>query len=190
MIKIEGKVEQVLIAPNPEDLKSEACQQATVSFSGFEGDRHAGLTMLSGGRTPYYQRGTEIRNSRQVSIVSLEELIDISNNMNLPHILPEWLGANLCVSGIPRLSQLPPGTRLFFENGVTLVVEGENKPCLLAGKSIEEQFPERGKIGSFFPKAGKNLRGLVAWVEKPGSIQAAEKFTAQIEDQLIYSLPD
>ncbi len=190
MIEIEGKVEQVLIAPDPENLKSEACQQATVSFNGFEGDRHAGLTLQSGGRTPYYPRGTEIRNSRQVSIVSIEELIDISDAMNLPRILPEWLGANLCVSGIPRLTQVPPGTRLFFENGVTLVVEGENKPCLLAGKSIEEQYPDRGKLAQFFPKAAKGLRGLVAWVEKPGIIYTAEKFTAHIDNQVVYTLPD
>ncbi|MCE1255173.1 MAG: MOSC domain-containing protein [Anaerolineae bacterium] len=189
-MNIEGKVEQVLIAPDPERLESEACPLVEVSFSGFNGDRHSGLTMRSGGRTPYYERGTEIRNSRQVSIVSIEELIQISDAMNLPRILPEWLGANLCLSGIPRLSQLPPATRLFFESGVTLVVEGENKPCTLAGKAIEEQFPDRDKLAQLFPKAGIGLRGLVAWVEKPGFLRPGEKLTLKIPAQVVYSLPE
>jgi MOSC domain-containing protein YiiM len=188
MLTLEGKVESALIAPNAESLESEAHNEVQVTFAGFEGDRHAGLTMRSGGRTPHYPRGTEIRNSRQVSIVSLEELITIATEMNLPRLLPEWLGANLCLSGIPGLTRLPTGTHLFFAQGAVLVVEGENRPCSLAGKSIEAQFPGQSGLAEGFKKAGMGLRGLVAWVEKPGLIRPGDSFSAHVPDQIIYQI--
>jgi MOSC domain-containing protein YiiM len=182
-------VESVLIAFKADEMESETVAEAQVSFAGFEGDRHTGLTMRSGGRTPHYPRGTEIRNSRQVSIVSLEELITIAAELNLPRLQPGWLGANLCLSGIPLLTRLPAGTRLFFAQGVTLVVEGENKPCTTAGKTIQAQFPGVNGLAERFPKAGIGLRGLVAWVEKPGIIRPGDHFTAQIPEIQPYSLP-
>ena len=189
MLTLQGKVESVLIAPNVDELISEPRSEVQVSFAGFEGDRHVGMTMRSNSRTPHYPRGTEIRNSRQVSIVSLEELITIAGDMNLPRLLPEWLGANLCLSGIPHLTQLPGGTHLFFPGGAVLVVEGENKPCTLAGKTIGAQFPELDGVAQSFPKMGMGLRGLVAWVEKPGIIRPGERLNAQVPEIKPYSLP-
>ena len=67
---------------------------------------------------------------------------------------------------------LPAGTLLFFENGVTLKVDAQNGPCQIAGRSIAEHAGDgrrcRGSL--LFPKVAKRLRGLVAWVEKPGTI--------------------
>jgi MOSC domain-containing protein YiiM len=190
MLTLEGKVESVMVAPQVDSMESETRTEVQVSFAGFEGDRHAGLTMRSGGRTPHYPRGTEIRNSRQVSIVSLEELMAIAAEMNLPRLLPEWLGANLCLSGIPRLTHLPTGTHLFFSGGAVLVVEGENRPCSSAGKIIEAHSPGHEGAAERFPKAGMGQRGVVAWVEKPGTIRPGESFSAQIPEQVIYSLPE
>ena len=190
MITLQGKVEQILIAPNPDALESETRTEVQVSFAGFEGDRHSGLTMRSNSRTPHYARGTEIRNTRQVSIVSMEELASIAEALSLPHILPEWLGANLCLSGIARLSQLPPMTRLFFEDGVVLALEGGNKPCTTAGKVIQARNPERTDLAGLFPNAGLGLRGVVAWVEKPGRIRAGEALTVQVPDQTPYVLAE
>ena len=180
MVKMTGKVEKVFIAPEVDSLVSQARPKVEVNFEGIQGDRHAGLTMLSNSRTPYYPRGTRIRNSRQVSIVSVEELALIAERMGLEKILPEWLGANLLISGIPQMTQLASGLRLFFENGVTLVNDGENKPCLSAGKSIEEQSGIQNNLAQAFPKKGMGLRGLVAWVEKPGLILPNETITIQL----------
>ena len=58
--------------------------EVEVTFEGFAGDRHAGLTMASGSRTPQYPRGTEIRNSRQVSCVSQEDLDAVAGALGLP----------------------------------------------------------------------------------------------------------
>jgi hypothetical protein len=189
MLKLEGKVESTLVAPHADFMESIAQTEAEVSFAGFVGDRHAGLTMPSNSRTPHYPRGTEIRNFRQVSIVSLEELINVATEMNLPHLLPEWLGANLCLSGIPRLTRLPAGTRLFFPGGAVLVVEGENRPCSLAGKTIQAHFPDTSGVAEQFPKAGMGQRGVVAWVEKPGTIRAGDRFNAHIPEYEPYTLP-
>jgi hypothetical protein len=190
MQTIQGKVESVLIAPQSDVLDSEARSEIKITFEGCEGDRHAGMTMPSGSRTPYYTRGTAIRNSRQISIVSCEELVKTAEIMKLPRLLPEWLGANLCLSGIPDLSHLPVGTRLFFDQGVTLVVEAENKPCSLAGKSIEANFPDQIGLGATYPKAGMGLRGIVAWVEKPGLIRPGETVKIKPPAPVTYTWPE
>jgi hypothetical protein len=58
--------------PHAGYLEKEHVSEARVTMEGFEGDRHAGMTMLANGHTPMYRRGTVIRNSRQVSLVSVE----------------------------------------------------------------------------------------------------------------------
>ncbi|MCI0693409.1 hypothetical protein L0337_15565 [candidate division KSB1 bacterium] len=50
------------------------------------------MTRLSDARTPQYPRGTEIRNDRQVFIVSAEELAQIATAMKLPEILKQLAG--------------------------------------------------------------------------------------------------
>ncbi len=184
-----GQVARVMVAPDPDSLRSRALPQVRVTFAGFEGDRHAGLTMRSGGRTPHYPRGMEIRNTRQISLVSVEELDGIAAALNIPELLPEWLGANLLLRGIPRLSFLPPGTRLFFPQDAVLVVEGENHPCTTAGQSIQAAYPAIPKLASAFPKAGLHRRGLVGWVERPGVIAAGDSVRVHVPPQRLYAVP-
>jgi len=107
--------------------------------------------------------------------------------MGIPQLLPEWLGANLLLSGIPALSFLPPGSRLIFAGGVVLAVEGENRPCTIAGATIQAQFPDVPDLTTAFPKAGLHKRGLVGWVEHPGVIVAGEGVQAQLREQVMYS---
>lgn len=179
---IAGKVVQVLIAPDPETMRAIVQESVTVTFEGFVGDRHAGLTMLSGGRQPHYPRRTEIRNTRQVSIVSVEELATVATTLGVEKVTPEALGANLLIAGIPRLTQLPPGTRLFFPGEAVLVVEAENGPCTLAGAEVQADHPTVPGLTSEFPKAAHKLRGLVAWVERPGSIAVGDEVKVLVPD--------
>jgi hypothetical protein len=108
--------------------------------------------------------------------------------MALPEIRPEWIGANLLLDGVPRLSMLPAGTLLFFKGGVTLKVDGQNAPCRDAGRAIAEGAGmadiDAGTL--LFPKAAKRLRGLVAWVEKPGVIIMGEEVSVRVPEQWIY----
>jgi len=171
----KGKVLKVYVGRDKDSLLTTSQPEVQVNFAGFEGDRHAGLTMLSGGRTPFYPRGTEIRNLRQVSILSEEELNAVAAAMDLPELKPEWIGANLLVSGIPDLTELPLMTRLFFSNGVVLMAGGENKPCTTAGSMIQKMVPEKPGLSPLFCAVALRRRGITAWVERPGMIRQGDE---------------
>ena len=185
--KLLARVEGVFVAPG-DDFVTRATDELTLDFEGVKGDFHAGYTRRSGGREPWYARGTEMRNERQVSIVAPDELALIAAAMGIGRIKPEWIGANLLLSGVPRLSMLPAGTMLFFKGGVTLKIDAQNVPCRLAGRSVADHalMPDREAGALLFPKAAKRLRGLVAWVEKPGRITAGEDVSVRIPEQWIY----
>jgi hypothetical protein len=160
--------------------------QVQVTFAGFDGDQHAGLTRRSDGRTPFYPRGTLIRNERQVTIVSSIELAQTATLMGIPEIRPEWIGANVLIDGIPHLTLLPSRTRLFFASGTVLLVNGENSPCTVAGKAIEQQVGRLG-LADEFPKAAVHRRGITATVERPGMIHVGDIVTAEVYEQTPYS---
>lgn len=170
---MHGTIECVLITPDPSSLRSTALTSISLTFEGIEGDVHFGITRKADGRTPWYERGTLIRNDRQVSLVSFEELAQVSARMGVNQIKPEWLGANLLVKGIPDLSQLPWKSRIVCSGGVVLSGLRENKPCIGPGKLIADEYhqPELAKL---FPTAAIHLRGLVAIIEKPGEISPGD----------------
>jgi hypothetical protein len=166
---ITGRVERVFVARESETLVSARVARATAAFGGFEGDKHAGWTRRADARVPWYPRGTIIRNERQVSIVSSEELARIALALGVSEVRAEWLGANLELSGVAALTLLAPRTRLVFSSGAVLTVEGENMPCRGPGRAIQRALGIRG-IEARFPKAALGLRGVVATVELPGEI--------------------
>lgn len=163
-----------------------------LTYGGVKGDRHEGLTRKSNSREPWYPRGTDMRNEQQVSIVSVEELAEISSDMGIGRIDPGWIGANLVFEGIPSLTFLPPRTLLMFDGGVTLRVDGYRGPCRISGGSIAKHIgvdagePKDSQVAFDFVKAAQMKRGLVAWVEREGSIKPGESFTARIWEQWIY----
>lgn len=174
--EIPGRVEGVYVGIDPSTLVSTAQSEVQVTLEGFVGDAHSGYTLLSGSRTPYYPRGTEIRNSRQVTILALEEMTEVAAELGVPVVRPEWLGANLLVSGLPQLTLMRPGLRIFFENGPTLVIEGENLPCKGPGKVLQDQYPDAPEMINRFRKAALHRRGVVAWVERAGTICPGDPF--------------
>ncbi|MER8975361.1 MULTISPECIES: MOSC domain-containing protein [unclassified Mesorhizobium] len=169
-------------------FETRAVDTLQLGFDGIDGDFHAGTTRRSGGREPWYPRGTEMRNERQLSIVAADELAIVAERMGIAEIKPEWIGANLLIEGLPRLSMLPSGTLLFFKGGATVKVDAQNGPCRFAGRSVAENAGmadhEAGAL--LFPKSAKRLRGLVAWVEKPGTIAAGEEISVRVPEQWIY----
>lgn len=185
--RLAGRVAGLLIAAG-KSFETQAVETLFLGFEGIPGDVHAGLTRRSGGREPWYGRGTEMRNERQLSIVAADELAVVAARMGVAQILPEWVGANLVVEGVPRLTMLPAGTRLFFEGGATVKIDGENRPCRQAGKLVAERAGmgdiEAGAL--LFAKLAKRLRGLVAWVEKPGTITTGQALSVHLPEQWIY----
>jgi MOSC domain-containing protein YiiM len=185
-VTLEGRVLRVMVARDSHSLVSTVTPQATVTFEGVEGDKHAGFTRAADGRTPHYPRGTRIRNDRQVSLLAEEELRTIAAALQLPVVEPEWLGANVLVSGLPQFTRLPPATRLFFANGVVLAVSEENLPCTGPGKILQQHYPQVAGLAARFPTAALHQRGVVAVVEKPGVIQVNETVAAHVPEQALY----
>lgn len=185
--KLLGTVSETLVAAF-DHFETRPTEALDLGFEGIAGDFHAGTTRRSGGREPWYGRGTEMRNERQVSIVASDELGLIAAGMKLAEVKPDWIGANLVIDGVPRLSMLPAGTLMFFAGGVTLKVDGQNHPCRLAGRAVAEnaRMADHEAGALMFPKAAKRLRGLVAWVEKPGRIARGEAVSVRIPEQWIY----
>lgn len=183
--KLSGRVAGLYATPDS-DFPTAAVDHLDLTFAGIAGDRHEGMTRASGAREPWYERGTEMRNERQLTLLAPDELDEIADCMDLPEVKPEWIGGNILLDGIPRLSMLPAGTLLMFEGGVTLAVQGQNAPCRIAGGSIARHFPDRDGLDLLFPKVARRLRGLVAWVEKPGTLMPDERVTARIPEQWIY----
>lgn len=147
-------------------LASAPRERLVARFGGVEGEAHGGGLRLSCARvTALHPAGTPIRNVRQVSIVSEEELLAIAAAMGVARIAPEWLGATLVLKGLPDLSHLPPSSRLQAPSGATLVVDMENRPCLLPARVIDEHLPGAGVR---FRPAARGRRGITAWVEREG----------------------
>lgn len=185
--KLVGRVGATLVAASG-DFITQAVDALDLGFDGVRGDFHAGPTRRSGGREPWYPRGTEIRNERQLSIVAPDEMAEVAARMGIAEVRPEWVGANLVIDGIPRLSMLPAGTMLFFRGGVTVKVDAQNGPCRIAGRAVAQGAGmadvEAGALA--FPKAAKRRRGLVGWVEKPGLVRNGEEVSVRIPEQWIY----
>jgi hypothetical protein len=165
--RLSAELAATLTTSGPGGTETTPVAKLELALDGAMGERHAGFTRRAGPREPWYRRGTEIRSGRQLSVVSTEELWEIGHAMGLPAIEAGWIGANLVISGVPRLSFLPPGTRMIFEGGATIVVEGQNAPCRIAGRAIARHTERPGDERSF-PKVAKRLRGLVATVERAG----------------------
>jgi hypothetical protein len=186
--KLDARTEVILVNSTPdEDLSSSRVASVEVSYAGLEGESHSGLVRPSCVRVRHqYPQGTEIRNTRQISIVSIEELAVIADNMGIAELKPEWLGVNLLVSGIPNFSQIPPSTRMIFGGGASLVVDLENSPCRYPGEIIERHHPG---FGNLFAKAALGRRGVTAWVEREGQINTGDPVNLYIPQQRIYEVP-
>ncbi|MBB3772094.1 hypothetical protein FHS55_002703 [Angulomicrobium tetraedrale] len=154
-----------------------------VTLEGVPGDRHMGMARPADSRVPWFPRGTPIRNSRQVSIVAMDELAEIARRLGIVDVQPEWLGANLVIEGIAQLTRLPPGTRLFAAGGATLAVEGENAPCRHAGAAVAAFHPGSAGLDLAFVQRAKGLRGLVAWVERAGELAAGTEIEVRVPAQ-------
>lgn len=142
-----------------------AVPELPLVFGGIEGDRHFGLTRKAGVREKHQPRGTEIVNSRQLSLVSVEELAEVAAALGATHLEWQKLGANLVLEGVPRLTRLRGSSRLVFPSGATVVVDSENWPCSGPARQLHQPG---------FVKAAVHKRGLVGWVERAGVVRVGD----------------
>jgi MOSC domain len=180
-----GRVDALLMSGDRAlGLEKSRTDQLKLRFAGIEGDCHSGLTRPSDSRTlRQYPRDTLIRNVRQLTLLSREELADIATIMAIPEVKPEWVGANLVTSDIPDLTLLPPSSRMQFPSGATIVVDMENQPCRYPAEIIEKHNPDQ-KVG--FVQAAKHKRGITAWVEREGDVALGDEIIIWIPPQRLY----
>lgn len=177
----KGEITWLGMVPAGSGLRSGARDQLDLGFDGIAGERHGGVNRPSCVRVRnIHPEGTEIRNTRQLSILSEEELALITAEMGLAQLDPQHLGATLVLRGIPDLSHLPPASRLQGPDGVTLTTDIENRPCVLPGREIEK---DHKGFGAKFKPAAANRRGITAWVERPGSLKLGQELVLFVPDQ-------
>lgn len=184
---LTGTVTRLLIGQSRQTIESSNVARVRATFEGLEGDTHRGLTRRSDVRVPHYPRGTIIRNTRQVSILSEEELAEVAAALEIPRILAAWVGANLELRGIPNLTMLPPSTRIFFPDDAVIVVDAENMPCTGPGEAIQEHYPDVPKLAQRFPKAAWHRRGVVGWIEREGYINDGDTVRVLLPPRVVYS---
>lgn len=185
-VPCSGEVRQTLVVPTGTNAEVSIASEPVsgpvpVSFEGFPNESHSGLTRPSCVRVKdIYEEGTPIRNSRQISIISVEEMTLVAEGMEIDTIKPEWLGANLLISGIPHFTLLPPSSRLLFSGGASLVIDMENQPCAYPAKEIEKEHEGKGKE---FIRNSRQRRGVVAGVEKEGTISVGDTIRVFVPSQ-------
>jgi len=185
--EVKGRCEALFVEAEPHP-ETRAVSEIALDLQGIPGTRHYGFTRKAGPREPWYKRGMEMRSGRQITIVSREELAAIAALMAIESIAPEWIGANIVVSGIPHFTLLPPGSRIVFPEA-TIVVEAANAPCRISGKAIARHLTPDAEPGAFdlaFPVSAKGLRGVVASVERAGTIRAGEAITVKVPPQILW----
>lgn len=182
MKSLRGEVVCVYVGAK-DVLAKEPRGSIDVEFDGIVGDRHRSYTRECWEGDKQVE-GTTRRNERQWSAVSVEELDQISKDMDLTEPLTGAIvGANLCIRGVPEFSKLPKGTVFKFPSGAELMVEEYNPPCSDMSRKISETHEmNSGSDLSFaaFSQASALTRGLVGVVEVPGRISDGDEIEINI----------
>jgi len=176
-----GEITWLGIVPPKSGLRSVAAQEMRLTYAGADGEAHSGLTRASCVRVKsQWKQGTEIRNERQLSVLSQEEIDAIAAACGLERLDPALLGCSIVVKGISDFTHVPPSSRLQAENGTTIVVDMENRPCVLPGREIEADHPTHGVR---FKAAAVDRRGVTAWVQSEGTLNVGDRLRLHVPDQ-------
>lgn len=150
--------------------EEETVTSLKVDPEGIIGSKYHGAFVKAGVREPHIPESSVIKNRRQITALDINELTELTNLLKLPFLSPVNLRPDIIFSGIPRLTQLPPGTMLHFSSGVSLEVEGFNDPCSKPAKYIVEEHPqlEYETFKKEFKSAAQGRRGIIASVYSAG----------------------
>ncbi|WP_299369222.1 sulfurase [uncultured Tateyamaria sp.] len=173
------------VADRQESLRAVSVDAVEATLDGFPGEAHGGATRPACVRVAtQYPEGTPIRNVRQLSILSAEELALTAEAMGLDAIDPAWVGASMVIEGIPEFTKVPPSSRLMAPSGAGIAIDMENRPCIFPGKEIEREAKGFGKL---YKPAAKDRRGVTGWVEYGGRLAVGDVLTLHVPDQQVWS---
>lgn len=180
-----GEVVWLGHVPAGKSIRAEAVEALSLDFAGVAGERHEGTERPSCVRMRnLYPKGTEIRNVRQLSVLSEEEMHTTASEMGLDALDPSYLGVSILLRGIPDFTHVPPSSRLQGPDGVTITVDMENRPCVIPGREVEADLPGHGAA---FKPAAQGRRGVTAWVERPGVLKVGDQMKLFVPDQRVWA---
>lgn len=179
-----------VVEDSSKNLRSKSVKSFELTYAGQAEECHAGMTRPSCSRVlDLYPRGTDIRNVRQLSVVSEEELNLIATKLGVDSIDPSSIGASMVVSGIPDFTHIPPASRLqVVGSGTTVCVDMENRPCIFSARVVAEDRPlsPADNIAKRFKEYSWGMRGVTAWVEREGGISIGDEIKLYIPDQVAW----
>jgi hypothetical protein len=146
-------------------IRAEPVAEMPLTLAGFAEESHGGLTRPSCSRVlALHPRGTAIRNSRQLCLVSAEEMAEVASGLGLEHWDHAWVGASVVLSGIPDFSHLPPSSRLQGPDGVTLVVR--HRDCARGEEEADhgdrrQARHSRKAPAALWPRQGEDLAEFI-----------------------------
>ena len=181
-----GRVSWLGTVPDRDaSLRAAPRDRLTLDWGGPEGEAHGGRTRPSCSRVTalHPRKGTEIANTRQITILDAADLDAIAAEIGLDGLDPALLGATVVVRGIPDLTHVPPSSRLRAPDGAVLVVDMENRPCHLPAREIDREAPG---AGAAFKRAAAGRRGVTAWVERPGALALGDELELFVPDQPVW----
>ncbi|MEM8729616.1 MAG: MOSC domain-containing protein [Pseudomonadota bacterium] len=182
----EAEVVWMGVTPADEGICSAPQTAMDLGFAGVAGARHAGENRPACVRvSELYPEDTEIRNVRQLTILSQEELAAIAHEIGLDTLDPGLLGASIVIKGVPDFTHVPPSSRLLGPSGLGLTIDMENLPCNYPAREINKVEPGHGKG---FKKAAEGRRGVTAWVERPGALQMGDVLALWLPAQRAWAL--
>ncbi|MBL1435142.1 MAG: sulfurase [Rhodobacteraceae bacterium] len=162
-------------------LGNRAVETLDLRFQGPVGESRNGLTRASCSRVvSQYPKGSEIKNTRQLCLMSAEELAEIGAGMSVEALAPALLSVSVLLEGIPDFTHIPPGSRLVSQAGAAICVDMENRPCHLPAKGIEAVMPGKGGL---FKAAAKGRRGVTGWVEREGLLRVGDALRLHVPEQ-------
>jgi len=169
-----GTIEELFVLAEAQTLDGRPVDFVDVTFGGISGDRHMGLLIPQPGRGGA-PAGALILNRRQVSLVAQEECAAVAAAIGAREIKPQWIGSNVAISGVPRLSDVPNGSHLLFPSGAVLYVSERNVPCAAAGAAVARRHGD-ASMGERFVKAAMGRRGVLAMVVREGRLAVGDVF--------------
>ena len=178
---IESKILALYKTEFEENFLTTEVHCLEVDFGGIPGDRHYGLTRITGKRDKKeYPIGSEVKNHRQLSLLDSKELEHISSGLGLEgkiDVLPELLGTNILLEHVPNFTTLPRYSKIRVisnrPKNPSIILYGENLPCINPGIKIEEYYGNISK--SRFPRAAHKLRGQTGWITARGILQNGDR---------------
>lgn len=164
-------------------------------------DRHYGLTReVRGYQIGPKWRHTEVRNERQVSVVTARDLMQIAHDLDVEGAIAERghevidfmaraLAANVVLVQDTDAEQdlddlLGPNTKILFgepSEGTIVTISENHLPCSKpAGVLVRELGLDFGQTSERFKKAAKNSRGYMAEIWAAGVVTIGDSVSIQL----------